>query len=116
MCGTNCRALSVSKCTSSFCVYILVCADGSLYVGQTRNLSERLAAHQAGRAARHTRERLPVRVVYSEKCASAVEATQRERQIERWTRAKKLALIAVDLERLKRLSSNRRRRLKDWSR
>jgi predicted GIY-YIG superfamily endonuclease len=69
-------------------VYILRCNDGSLYVGRTNDLDARLGAHNNGTAALFTRK---------------LSAVQRERQIKRWTRAKKEALIAGDRLRLRRL-------------
>jgi predicted GIY-YIG superfamily endonuclease len=84
-------------------VYILRCADGTFYVGHTDDLELRLIAHNEGRGATHTRSRRPVVMAYSELHASLLSAVQRERQIKRWTRAKKEALIAGDLHRLKAL-------------
>lgn len=85
------------------CVYILRCADNSLYIGHTSDLGARLAAHDDGRAALFTRKRRPVSIAYAEMHATTISAIQRERQIKRWTRAKKEALIAGDRLRLKRL-------------
>ncbi|GEM_PF-2637632 len=50
----------------TFDVYILLCADGSYYVGQTDDLEQRLAEHKAGNGSRHTAARLPVEPVYTE--------------------------------------------------
>lgn len=84
-------------------VYILRCGDGSLYVGHTQDLDERVAMHSAGRGATHTAARLPVVLIHAEEAASQREAIARERQIKRWTRRKKEALAAGDLAALKRL-------------
>jgi predicted GIY-YIG superfamily endonuclease len=84
-------------------VYILLCADGSLYVGATTNLARRLVRHREGTAAAYTTTRRPVRLVYSEEHASVRAALVRERPLKRWRREKKLALVAGDLGRLKRL-------------
>ena len=84
-------------------VYILTCADGSLYVGHTRDLSTREAVHNDGRGARFTARRRPVRLLYSERCASLADAVRREKQIKGWSRAKKEALAAGDLSLLKTL-------------
>ena len=73
--------------------YILSCADGSLYTGWTNDLSKRVKTHNAGRGARYTRSRLPVRLVYFETFATQHEAMSREAQIKQLTRAQKLALI-----------------------
>ena len=74
-------------------VYILQCADGSLYTGWTNDLSRRLAAHQAGKGAKYTKGRLPVALVYVEKHPSKEEAMRREYAIKRLSRREKLALI-----------------------
>lgn len=73
--------------------YILRCADGTLYTGWTNDLEKRLAAHIAGTAAKYTRPRRPVTLVYQEAFPTKEEAMRRERQIKRLTRAEKLALI-----------------------
>jgi putative endonuclease len=84
-------------------VYILRCGDDSLYVGETSDVVTRVLTHQAGEASAFTRQRLPVTLVYAEQHPSRLRARARERQLKRWTRAKKEALIAGDLALLKRL-------------
>lgn len=84
-------------------LYILRCVDGSLYIGHTSDSDARLGADNAGTAALFTRERRPVSIVYSELHSTTLSAIRRERQIKRWTRAKKEALIAGDRLLLKRL-------------
>ena len=74
-------------------VYILQCADGSLYTGWTNDLSRRLAAHQAGKGAKYTKGRLPVSLLYVEKHPSKESAMRREYAIKRLSRREKLALI-----------------------
>lgn len=74
-------------------VYVLRCRDGSLYTGITTDLRRRLAAHQAGRGARYTRARLPVRLVYRETRATRGAALRREASIKRLPRTAKLALV-----------------------
>jgi len=81
-------------------VYILRCADDSFYVGETHD-DQRLIQHNKGCA--HTAKRRPVRVAYVEQRADREEALTRERQLKRWSRTKKEALIAGDLGALKRL-------------
>ena len=73
--------------------YILRGADGTLYTGWTNDLEKRLAAHNAGTAAKYTRPRRPVTLVYQEAFPTKEEAMRREWQIMRLTRAEKLALI-----------------------
>lgn len=90
-------------------VYILRCANGALYVGMTGNLERRLERHNEGTACAYTRHRRPVTLAYSEETATTVEATVRERQIKRWTHAKKAALVAGDFRTLHSLSRRRQR-------
>jgi putative endonuclease len=82
-------------------VYILSCADGSFYVGSTQNLATRIKTHDDGRGAAHTFKNRPFRLVYSERFLSRTDASARERQLKRWSREKKAALISGNLERLK---------------
>lgn len=77
----------------SWQVYILECADGSLYCGISNNLDARINSHNAGRAARYTRGRGPVVLRYQETCADRPTALRREAAIKRLTRARKLKLI-----------------------
>jgi putative endonuclease len=76
-------------------VYILRCGDGSLYIGATRDLGRRLALHAAGKGARYTRSRLPVRLVHRESARGQGAALRREAALKRLTRAEKLALVAA---------------------
>jgi putative endonuclease len=85
-------------------VYMIRCADGTLYVGHTKNLQTREEEHNAGLGARYTAMRRPVRLVYTEVLQSVETAVRREHQIKRWSSAKKEALIAGDLDHLKQLS------------
>jgi predicted GIY-YIG superfamily endonuclease len=85
-------------------MYILKCSDGSYYTGSTNNLALRLAQHQSGNGANHTKKRLPVVLVYYEEFPHVARAFYREKQIQRWSRRKKEALIKGNLTELKRLS------------
>ena len=67
-------------------MYILKCANGSYYCGSTKDLDRRLAQHQAGEGANHTRKYGPVELVY-------FEEFNREHQVKGWSRKKKEALI-----------------------
>jgi putative endonuclease len=71
------------------CVYILECADGTLYTGWTNNMPKRLDSHNRGLAAKYTRSRLPVRLVYLEVLPSRSEAMKRECAIKKFSREKK---------------------------
>jgi len=85
-------------------VYILQCSDKSYYVGHTNNLNERINKHNAGRAVRWTACRLPVHLVYKETFKTLKPAMKRERQIKKWSHAKKEALIRSDIKALQTLS------------
>ncbi len=74
-------------------VYILRCADGSFYTGVTTDIDRRRRQHNAGTAARYTRSRRPIRVVYRETAASHSAALRREAAIKSLTRPQKIRLI-----------------------
>ncbi len=74
-------------------VYLLECADGSLYCGWTNDLEKRLAAHGRGTASKYTRSRRPVRLVYREAFDTRHEAMHREAEIKRLPRREKEQLI-----------------------
>jgi predicted GIY-YIG superfamily endonuclease len=76
-------------------VYLLRCADGSLYTGVTNDIARRLRAHGAGRASRYTRCRLPVELVYLERAATRASAQRRESAIKALSRMAKLKLIGA---------------------
>lgn len=88
-------------------VYILRCSDGSFYVGHTSDLSQRIAVHNAGKGARHTACRRPVTLACSESFLSEAAAAARERQLKKWSRAKKKALIAGDADSLHQAAKRR---------
>jgi putative endonuclease len=73
-------------------VYMLRCRGGSLYVGITNNLKERLEEHNAGEAAAWTRARRPAELVFAEAHSDKSSARRREIEIKDWRRAKKLLL------------------------
>ncbi len=74
-------------------VYIVRCADGTLYTGCARDPHARVNRHNAGRGARYTSGRRPVRLIYSESFESVGEALRRERAVKRQSRAQKEDLI-----------------------
>ena len=88
-------------------MYILECADGSFYTGSTKNLNLRLKQHKNGEGAKHTKSHLPVKLVYYETFERIDNAFDREKQVQKWSRAKKIALINNDIELLKQLSKNK---------
>lgn len=85
-------------------MYILQCVDGSYYTGSTKSLDRRLAEHQAGQGANHTKQRLPVRLVYMEEFSQINLAFAREKQVQGWSRKKKEALINNMPEELHKLA------------
>ena len=84
--------------------YILECSDGSFYVGSTRSLDSRMEQHQVGRGSEYTRRRLPVKLVWSAEFEHVGAAFAFEKQVQRWGRAKRLALIEGRLDDLPELS------------
>jgi putative endonuclease len=77
----------------SWVCYILRCGDDTLYCGITIDLEKRLAAHNQGSAAKYTRARGLVELVFMESCADKSAALKREMEIKSLSRTKKLALI-----------------------
>lgn len=88
-------------------VYLLRCREDVLYVGHTDNLNRRIVEHLNGSGGQFTSIYRPVQLLYSEKFDSESKAVERESQIKRWSRHKKLALAAGDMPRLKSLSVSR---------
>ena len=76
-------------------VYMLGCADGSLYTGITTDLKRRCKQHNAGTASRYTRCRRPVRLVYQETHADRSQASKREAAIKGLTRRQKESMIRL---------------------
>ncbi|GAY78520.1 putative endonuclease containing a URI domain [Sporolactobacillus inulinus] len=76
-----------------YSVYILECADGSLYTGYAADVAKRFAMHCSGRGARYTRSHKPLRIVYQEELENKSAALRREWSIKQLTRQEKLALI-----------------------
>lgn len=78
---------------SDWTVYILRCADGSLYTGIAKDAAARLATHNSGRGAKYTKARRPVAMIYSEPAECRSTASKREYAIKQLRRSDKLALI-----------------------
>ncbi len=78
----------------SWTVYILQCADGSLYTGITTNIIRRINEHEAGIGARYTKGRGPFQLMYQKPCRNRAEASKLEIAIKSLSRTKKLALIS----------------------
>jgi len=75
-------------------VYLLRCADGSLYAGAAKDLAGRLLTHERGKASRYTRARLPVVLVYSRRVPTWSAALRAEHRLKRLRKAEKEALAA----------------------
>ncbi|MGH2841177.1 MAG: GIY-YIG nuclease family protein [Solirubrobacteraceae bacterium] len=75
-------------------VYLLRCADGSLYCGWTTDVQRRLQAHNTGRGSRYTASRLPVELVLAQPLSDRSAARREEARIKRLTRRQKLELVA----------------------
>lgn len=95
-------------------VYILLCANGEYYVGSTTNLAMRLKEHTSAdsrvfRGAKFTKTNYPVELVYTEDYVTEHKARIRERQLHKWSHAKKEALIRGDIDKLKDLSRTKSR-------
>ena len=76
-------------------VYILQCADGTLYTGITNDLERRVAEHEAGQGAKYTKGRGPFQLVYQESCEDRGLASKRENEIKSLDRKAKLLLVAA---------------------
>ena len=77
-----------------WCLYIVTCADGTLYTGISTDLRRRIDQHNAGTASRYTRSRLPVVLVHREGCRDKSSALKKELRIKSLSRAAKKAYIS----------------------
>jgi putative endonuclease len=77
-------------------VYILRCGDGSLYTGIAKDVAARLRQHEAGRASRYTRGRLPVTLVWSRELTNWGDALREEQRIKRLRRREKEMLLRAE--------------------
>jgi putative endonuclease len=76
-------------------VYLIECADTSIYTGITTDIARRLTEHKRGIGSRYTRARGLRRLLHSEQFPTRSEALKREAEIKKWTRSKKLHLIKL---------------------
>lgn len=86
--------------SSAWTIYILLCADNTLYTGVATDVAARLAVHNAGKGAKYTRGRLPVALLYQEGAAHRSAALQREHAIKKMRAASKRQLIAEQAQAL----------------
>ncbi len=85
-------AKAISK---TWFLYVVRCADGSLYTGITTDVARRTKQHNAGTASRYTRSRLPVVLVYQESQSNRSAALKRELAVKAMSREKKESLIGL---------------------
>ena len=88
-------------------LYILQCSNKQFYTGSTTNIEYRILQHQSGNGANFTKKHLPVKLVYCQDFASIEEAFQREKQVQGWSRKKKIALINGNFELLPTLAKTK---------
>jgi putative endonuclease len=89
------RKPDTGSCAAAW-VYVLRCADGSLYTGWTVDVERRVAAHTAGRGGRYTRSRLPVELLSAMPMQDSSSARREEARIKQLPRAAKLAFLAAE--------------------
>ena len=94
-------AVALAGAARTWSVYLLRCADGTLYAGATNDIERRLAAHARGQV-KYTRGRLPVRLWWIEEVGGQGAALSREAAVKRKSRAQKLALCGRRPRRFRR--------------
>ena len=90
-----------------FWVYILHCADGSYYTGHTDNLEKRMGQYHVGECEGYVATRRPVKLAWTQECATRHEALSAERQIKGWSRKKKEAMMSGDWTEVSRLAQSK---------
>ena len=81
-----------------WCTYLLICIDGSYYVGLTNDLAQRLDDHSSGKGPTYTKATKPKLLVWFESHPNRKAAAAREKQLKGWSRAKKDALARAKLQ------------------
>jgi len=79
-------------------LYILRCADGTLYTGITTDVDKRFEAHRAGKGAKYTRGRGPLEIVYREECGDHSSSLKRELEVKKLSRPEKERLIQATIK------------------
>ncbi len=93
---------------NTYYIYILLCSDNSYYIGVTNNLEERVLQHQNGfYSGSYTFKKRPLNLVYFEEFIDVKQAIEREKQLKKWSRVKKEALVNNDIVKLKNLSKSK---------
>ena len=90
-----------------FWVYIILCGDGSYYVGHANDLERRMKEHDDALLYSYTAERKPLQLVFAENVPSVGDAIEREKQLKGWSRAKKAALIEAKWEQVSALAKGK---------
>ena len=78
-------------------VYILLCLDGSLYTGSSKNPDVRFSDHKNGKGGKYTRSHKPVKRIYLKELNSKADALKRESQIKGWSRTKKITILKLEI-------------------
>ena len=93
---------------NTYYIYILLCSDNSYYIGVTNNIEERVLQHQNGvHGNSYTFNKRPISLIYTEEFIDIKQAIEREKQLKKWSRAKKEALVNNDIDKLKVLSKSK---------
>ena len=92
---------------NDFFVYILKCNDDSYYIGHTDNIEKRISEHTLNEYPCYTSKRLPIELVFVQSFGSRDEAFIAERQLKKWSRQKKEALINKDWNLISLLAKKR---------
>lgn len=93
ICGAPMNDATQTTDGLAYFVYLLRCDDDSLYTGIAADVFDRAEKHNAGKGAKYTRSRRPIRLAYCERHVSKSEALKREAQIKKWSRGRKESLI-----------------------
>lgn len=80
-----------------WCVYVILCEDGSLYTGYSNNPEQCFFNHKNGQGGRYTRSHKPAKLIYQEQLDTQSEALKRERQIKGWSREKKIKILNLKI-------------------
>ncbi len=95
--GKEQQQIKKPVCKNAY-VYIIKCADETLYSGWTTDVQKRIKTHNAKKGAKYTKSRLPVKLVYFEKCTDKSAALKREHEIKTFSKVEKQQLISAFCE------------------
>jgi len=83
----------MKKENKKYYFYLARCSDNTLYAGYCRNVGDREKTHNSGDGAKYTKQRRPIKIIYSEEFNSISKAMKREAQVKGWKKDKKEKLI-----------------------